>query len=116
VTGELDERSSSACVMRAYVLRRCVYNGLLCIRQAKLEASPDVIDNIVDNIWILKRFAGRMSVDYPISDNISCLLRHCEGEGIISWLHENNNGSISRREWRLTYVYVCIGYRSRCEH
>ena len=30
----------------------------------------------VDNIWILKRYRGRQSVDYPITADLSCAIRH----------------------------------------
>ena len=30
----------------------------------------------LDNIWILKRYRGRQSIDYPVTTNISCALRH----------------------------------------
>jgi hypothetical protein len=29
-----------------------------------------------DNIWILKNYRGRMSVDYPITSDINCAIRH----------------------------------------
>lgn len=31
-----------------------------------------------DNIWILKRYRGKQSVDYPITSNLSCALRHMD--------------------------------------
>ena len=49
------------------------------IRQRQLESHARNSLDSIENIWIVKKYSGRMSVDYPISDNISCILRHCEG-------------------------------------
>lgn len=52
-----------------------------------LTSTPDLIDFLLlyftnfdknDNIWILKEHSGKQSLDYPISSNLSCLIKHCQ--------------------------------------
>ena len=36
------------------------------------------LSNNENNIWIVKKERGKQGMDYPITDNLSCILRHCE--------------------------------------
>ena len=67
----------------------------------------DKEDEICDNIWIMKRYRGRQSMDYPITSNLSCALRHLESSPRLACKYISNPSLFKTRKYDLRF-YVII--------
>lgn len=55
------------------------------------------------NYWILKRHTGKQSIDYPISNNLSCLLRHAQIDRCVASKYINSPLLLAQRKFDLRY-------------
>lgn len=74
-------------------------NGSVCARGAE------------DNIWIMKRYRGRQSMDYPISDSLPCLLRHLESAPRLASKYVSNPMLYKNRKFDLRYYVIVLSLK-----
>jgi Tubulin-tyrosine ligase family len=65
----------------------------------------------VDNIWIMKRYRGRQSMDYPISDSLPCLLRHLESAPRLASKYVSNPMLYKNRKFDLRYYVIVLSLK-----
>lgn len=61
-----------------------------------------------DNIWILKKYRGRHSIDYPITSSLSCALRHLESCPRIASKYVTSPACYIGRKFDLRYYIVVL--------
>ena len=62
----------------------------------------------IDNIWILKRYRGRQSMDYPITNNLSCALRHLESAPRLACKYVSSPSLWKGRKYDLRYYVIVL--------
>jgi tubulin--tyrosine ligase-like protein 12 len=74
------------------------HDELIAFLRSYFRSSGDV-----RGYWILKRHTGKQSMDYPISNNLSCLLRHAELDSRIASRYINEPLLLDGRKFDLRY-------------
>ena len=62
----------------------------------------------MDNIWIMKRYRGRQSMDYPITDNLSCALRHLDSAPRLACKYVSSPSLWKGRKYDLRYYVIVL--------
>ena len=60
-----------------------------------------------DNIWIMKRYQGKQSMDYPITRSLSCALRHLDPCPRLASKYVSNPCLLSNKKFDLRF-YVMV--------
>lgn len=58
------------------------------------------------NIWILKRYRGKQSVDYPITSSLSCALRHLDSAPRLACRYVQSPALFEGRKFDLRYYVI----------
>ena len=56
-----------------------------------------------ENIWIIKRFNGKQSIDYPITSSIGCAIRHLESSPRLASRYVTNPVLYGDKKFDLRY-------------
>lgn len=65
----------------------------------------------VENIWILKRHRGRQSLDYPVTANIACALRHAEDQPRVASEYVSRPSLLGGCKYDLRYYVIVRSLR-----
>ena len=61
-----------------------------------------------DNVWIMKRFRGRQSIDYPITTSLPCALRHLDCCPRLACKYQTDCCLHRGRKFDLRYYVLCL--------
>jgi Tubulin-tyrosine ligase family len=64
--------------------------------------------DVEDNIWIMKRYRGRQSMDYPITDSLSCALRHLETAPRLACKYVTHPSLFKGRKYDLRFYVIVL--------
>lgn len=80
-------------------------NDLKIEKDKEMKGEEEYID---DNIWIMKRYRGRQSMDYPITDSLSCALRHLESSPRLACKYVTHPSLFKGRKYDLRFYIIVI--------
>lgn len=85
-------------------------NNMKTENDDKLEVlnGDKIEENIDDNIWIMKRYRGRQSMDYPITDSLPCALRHLESSPRLACKYVTHPSLFKGRKYDLRFYVIVI--------
>ncbi len=68
--------------------------------------STPISNSNADNIWIMKRYQGKQSMDYPITQSLSCALRHLDPCGRLASKYVSNPCLLSNKKFDLRFYVI----------
>ena len=77
-------------------------------KEVKEFKDDKIEEDIDDNIWIMKRYRGRQSMDYPITDSLSCALRHLESSPRLACKYVTHPSLFKGRKYDLRFYVIVI--------
>jgi Tubulin-tyrosine ligase family len=72
------------------------------------EGDKDEDGDVEDNIWIMKRYRGRQSMDYPITASLSCALRHLETAPRLACKYVTHPSLFKGRKYDLRFYVIVL--------
>ena len=76
-------------------------------KEEEEEGGVDDVD-VEDNIWIMKRYRGRQSMDYPITASLSCALRHLETAPRLACKYVSHPSLFKGRKYDLRFYVIVL--------
>ena len=78
-------------------------------KNATVNASKNVNESTeLDNTWIMKRYRGRQSMDYPITDSLTCALRHLDSAPRLACKYVSSPSLWKGRKYDLRFYVIVL--------
>ena len=86
-----------------------IEENIIEIKEEEKENGNDDEDvDVEDNIWIMKRYRGRQSMDYPITASLSCALRHLETAPRLACKYVSHPSLFKGRKYDLRFYVIVL--------